>query len=611
MKDFLRFIYPYALEHKKYFLFVNIAVIIQAIVEINIPLQIAVIIDTALDVEKNINPNNAKLIVINGFFILVLLALIEWFLNFIVRIASVYFSQGVMEGIRQTFFRKMQEQELEFYSKETIGQLMERTIDSVFQMQDILTWGWRITLLIAWLSIGTTIAIFIEAPMLAIFFVFIFPIILWVLRRSSNKNAQIFYNTRKKYGDLNEILAENLSGIRTVKSFGREFEQIKNFGERHVIYSNAASLEIKVRSHLRPGMLFLIYLGVIVLLFIGGAFTQLGVISAGKFVAFMLLVIQISVPGRFLGDLGIATQMADAASLRLGEVLNTTVTITDKPNALELQGINKEINFENVCFTYPNSKVEVLHNINLTIKAGEKIALLGATGSGKSTLINLLPRFFDPTRGRILIDGIDIREYTKKSLREQIEIVHQDNFLFTMSIHDNIAFGSPEAPRQKIIEAGKIAQGHDFIIGELPDQYDSIVGERGVTLSGGQRQRVTIARAVLTNPDLLILDDAVSAVDPETEARLQNTLKEVAQTRTSIVISQRPSSLQFVNRIVVLDEGSIVQEGTHSDLVSKPGIYRDFVTTVENQVKFIDWEKDSEETFSISSQFKTSEGGTD
>jgi ABC-type multidrug transport system fused ATPase/permease subunit len=358
-------------------------------------------------------------------------------------------------------------------------------------------------------------------------------------------------------------------------------------------------------------MLFLIYLGVIVLLFIGGAFTQLEVISAGKFIAFMLLVIQISVPGRFLGDLGIAAQMANAASIRLEEVLNTAVSINDKPNSITLQGIKKEIKFENVSFTYPNSEVEVLNNINLTINVGEKIALLGATGSGKSTLINLLPRFFDPTIGRILIDGVDIREYSKKSLRKSIGIVHQDNFLFTMSIHDNIAFGDPEASREEVIKVGKIAQGHDFIVNELPDGYDSIVGERGVTLSGGQRQRVTIARAVLTNPDLLILDDAVSAVDPETESRLQETLKEVAETRTTIVISQRPSSLQFVNRIVVIDYGKITQEGTHAELLSQPGIYRNFISTVENHVKFIDWEKNNENAVVLSKQVNPSKRGSD
>ncbi|MHA2337163.1 MAG: ABC transporter ATP-binding protein [Candidatus Hodarchaeales archaeon] len=611
MREFLKFIYPYLKEHKKFFFFVNFAVIIQAIIQVNIPLQISTIIDTALDIEKKIDADLAYEIVINGFFVLLLLALIEWFLNFIMRIASVYFSQGVMESIRQTFFKKIQDQELEFYSKETIGQLMERTIDSVFQMQEILTWGWRITILITWLSIGTTIAIFLEAPLLAFFFLLIFPIILWVLIRSSNRNAKIFYNTRQKYGDLNEILAENLSGIRTVKSFGREFEQIDIFGDKNTIYSNAASREIKVRSVLRPGMLFLIYLGVIILLFIGGAFTQLEVISVGKFIAFMLLVIQISVPGRFLGDLGIAAQMANAASIRLEEVLNTSISINDKPNAVKLQNIKSEIKFENVSFKYPNSDVEVLSNINLTIKTGERVALLGATGSGKSTLINLLPRFFDSSKGRILIDGENIKDYTKQSLRDRIGIVHQDNFLFSMNIHENIAFGHHDASRDEVINAAKIAQAHDFIVNELPDGYDSIIGERGVTLSGGQRQRITIARAVITNPDLLILDDAVSAVDPETEANLQETLKEVARTRTTIVISQRPSSLQFVNRIIVIDEGKIVQQGTHRELNSQEGIYQNFISTVENQIKFIDWEKNTEKELSVSEQFKAIKGGSE
>jgi subfamily B ATP-binding cassette protein MsbA len=325
----------------------------------------------------------------------------------------------------------------------------------------------------------------------------------------------------------------------------------------------------------------------------------------------MLLVIQISVPGRFLGDLGIAAQMANAASIRLEEVLNTSISINDKPNAVKLQNIKSEIKFENVSFKYPNSDVEVLSNINLTIKTGERVALLGATGSGKSTLINLLPRFFDSSKGRILIDGENIKDYTKQSLRDRIGIVHQDNFLFSMNIHENIAFGHHDASRDEVINAAKIAQAHDFIVNELPDGYDSIIGERGVTLSGGQRQRITIARAVITNPDLLILDDAVSAVDPETEANLQETLKEVARTRTTIVISQRPSSLQFVNRIIVIDEGKIVQQGTHRELNSQEGIYQNFISTVENQIKFIDWEKNTEKELSVSEQFKAIKGGSE
>ncbi|OLS27233.1 MAG: putative multidrug export ATP-binding/permease protein [Candidatus Heimdallarchaeota archaeon LC_3] len=604
MREFARFIYPYVVEHKKYFLLINFTVILQAFVQVNIILKINEIIDTGINVQSPVTQ-----IIIDGFIILISLALVEWFLNLTMRFGSVHFSQGAMESIRRDFFKKMQDQELEFYSKETVGQLMERTIDSVFQMQEILTWGWRIILLISWLSIGTFIAMWTKAPVLAFFFLLIFPIIILVLVRSSNRNAKIFYNTRLRYGELNEVLAENLSGIRTVKSFGREPEQIKIFEKKNTNFSIAAFREIRVRAFLRPGMVFLLYLGIIVLLFIGGAFTQLEIITVGNFIAFILLVIQISVPGRFLGDLGIAIQMANAASIRLTEIMNSEISIQDEPGSIELEGIEKEITFENVSFHYPNSETEILHDINLTIQVGEKIALLGATGSGKSTLINLIPRFFDVSKGKIKIDGHDIKNFTKNSLRKHIGIVHQDNFLFTMSIHDNIAFGNPKSKRNDVIKAGQIAQAHEFIVNDLPNSYDSIIGERGVTLSGGQRQRVTIARAIITNPDLLILDDALSAVDPETEAKLQGTLKEVAKTVTMIVISQRPSSLQFVDRIIVIDEGKIVQEGSHQELLSKPGIYQKFVYTVENQVKFIDWERPSEDEVIVPKQSNPSKGG--
>ncbi|MFW9929568.1 MAG: ABC transporter ATP-binding protein [Candidatus Thorarchaeota archaeon] len=604
MESFLRFVIPYVKKQKKFFFLVSLVVIVEAFVQTMVPLQIEQIIDIGV-------PSKELQFIINGFFILLVLAFADFLLNFMMRVGTVYFSQNIMEDIRKDIFRKIELQELEFFSKETIGQLMERTIDSVFQMQDILTWGWRIVSLIIWLSIGTFIAMWINSPILAVLFLIIYPIIIFILKRSSNKNATIFYDTRLKFGDMSETLAENLSGIRTVKSFGREFEQIGSFKDKNTAYSEIAFKQVRVRSVLQPGMIFLIYIGILILLFVGGGLTSLNSISPGNFIAFMLLVIQISVPGRFLGDLGIALQMADASSIRLLEVLNSEISIKDEINSVNLTQISSLISFKNVSFIYPNSKMEVLSDLNLDIKVGEKIALLGPTGSGKSTLIQLLLRFYDPTSGSITIDGTDLRLLTKYSLRNKIGVVHQDNFLFTLSIHDNIAFGNPTATREAVINAAKIAQAHDFIINDLPKGYDSIVGERGVTLSGGQRQRIAIARAVLTDPDILILDDAVSAVDPETEANLQATLKEITKTRTTIVISQRPSSLQFVDRIIVIDSGRIVQSGTHQQLMLESGIYREFINTIENQIKFIDWERPSEEEYLTSKDVKTAKEGAD
>ncbi|HKZ39955.1 MAG TPA: ABC transporter ATP-binding protein, partial [Candidatus Hodarchaeales archaeon] len=479
--------------------------------------------------------------------------------------------------------------------KETVGQIMSRTVDDIQSFQEILGWGWRIVGSIFWQFLGAFIAIFLYSQALALLFLLIIPLVLYSLNFISGK-SRVFYDTKVKYGDLNDVMAENFSGIRTVKSFGREFDQIEAFKKKHTIYSTAATKQVRLRAILQPGMIFLIYLGVLLMLFAGGIFNQVGIISSGVFISFILLVIQISVPGRFLGELGIFLTISSASAQRLNEVLKAKQTPTESPSAIELPPIKECIVFEDVSFTYPGSDLPVLEKINLRITAGERIAILGSTGSGKTTLINLLPRFFDVTSGRILIDGTDIRELTLRSLRKRIGIVHQDNFLFTISLHDNIAFGNHQATREQVIEAARVAQIHDFI-DSLPQGYDSLVGERVVTLSGGQKQRVTIARALITDPDVLILDDSVSAVDPETEAELQKTLKKTAESRQGrigITISQRPGMLESMDRIIVLSQGKIVQEGSHKDLVQVRGLYHDFIQAIQHQIKFIDWERSVE-----------------
>lgn len=587
MRELASLLIPYMRRHKVPFAWINICTIIAALVQTLVPLKVSQIIDGAVS-KGNMTTLMWGVATILG------LGLADMLMNMGQRYASVQFSQRIIYDIRQDLFSTLQSQEMEFYAKESVGQIMARTIQEVFSMREILAWGYRLTFLFVCLFIGAFIAIWQIAPVLSLVFVLILPLVFAVSLSSSASNQQKFYDARFKYGELNEALAENLSGMLTVKSFGREQEQIDFFLQKNKEFYKAAYKTVQIRALLQPGTVLLISVCTIGLVLVGGTLVADGSISAGEFTAFMLLVLQMAIPGRFIGWLGIIAQDANSAAVRLNEVFKAPTYIKERGMPIELYRTKGAIHFDGVSFNYPGYP-HTLKGVDLRIPAGQKVALLGPTGAGKSTLINLLPRLFDPDTGAVRIDDTDIKDVSLRTLRHNIGIVHQEVFLFTLSIHDNIAFGDPSASRESVIEAAKAAHIHDFVA-TLEEGYDTIVGERGVTLSGGQRQRIAIARTLLLDPPIMIFDDSVSAVDPETEAKIQTSLREAASKRTTIVISQRPSSLRFVDRILVMDNGRIVQDGSHELLHDQPGIYRDFMDAIEHQVKFMDWnQSDNEE----------------
>ncbi len=525
---------------------------------------------------------------------MILFAVVDLLMNFAMRYFVVRYSQAVIFDLRQDIFVALQSQEMEFYSKENVGQIMSRSIEEIYSLRDLLTWSLRISFLLIFLfisAISSMVEVSIELSMIFV----IMPIaIIIIIAGYAKRNKQLFYDVRHKYGVLSNTLAQNLQGIQTVKSFGREAEQQEIFNVKNQSYYDASMKTANVRATIIPGMVIIISFSLVLLVFIGGGLLSSGQISVGNFIAFMMLSLNIAVPGRFIGWIGIVAQDANSAAIRLNEIFKAPVDIVNDENAKVIDEIRGDIEYRMVGFGFPDAN-HILCDINIRIPAGQKVALLGATGSGKSSLINLLPRYYDPTSGAIFIDGMNIRtEFTVQSLRSHIGIVHQEAFLFTLSLHDNIAFGQPDASREQVIEAAKAAQIHEFI-NSLPEAYDTMVGERGVTLSGGQRQRVTIARTILADPKILIFDDSVSAVDPETEARIQASLEKASGSRTTIVISQRPSSLRYVDRIIVLDNGKIKQDGTHQELLAVDGIYKEFINTVTEQVKFMDWEIELQE----------------
>jgi ATP-binding cassette subfamily B protein len=382
----------------------------------------------------------------------------------------------------------------------------------------------------------------------------------------------LFAKVQQKLSALNTILQENLAGVKVIKAFTREKEQQRKFRAAADDTMNQAITVARLFTFLFPLVFLVANLGQAAILYVGGKQIVTGLLTLGEWQEFSLYLIYLFFPIAQFGFIITQLGQASASAERIFEILDAKNDITDKPDAITLPDVTGTVKFEHVTFRYFGGGEPVLKDVSFEANPGETIALLGATGSGKTTIINLLPRFYDPSEGRITIDGHDLRDVRLESLRSKIGIVLQETTLFSGTIRENIAFGRPEASQAEIEAAAKAAQAHDFIL-SFPDGYNTHVGERGQTLSGGQKQRVAIARALLLNPRILILDDSTSSVDLNTEAQLQRALEVLMQGRTSFVIAQRISTVMNADKILVLDKGEIVAEGKHQDLMEDSAIY--------------------------------------
>jgi len=382
----------------------------------------------------------------------------------------------------------------------------------------------------------------------------------------------LFTKIQEKLSALNTVLQENLAGVKVIKAFTREKEQQTKFRNAADDTMNQAITVARLFTFLFPLVFMIANLGQAAILYVGGKQIIMGLLTLGEWQEFSLYLIYLFFPIAQFGFIITQLGQASASADRIFEILDAKNDIVDRPNAITLPDVTGTVKFEDVTFRYFGGGDPVLKDVSFTANPGETIALLGATGSGKTTIINLLPRFYDPSEGRITIDDHDLRDVKLESLRSKIGIVLQETTLFSGSVRDNIAFGKPDASQQEIESAAKAAQAHDFIM-SFPDGYNTHVGERGATLSGGQKQRVAIARALLLNPRILILDDSTSSVDLNTEAQLQNALEILMQGRTSFVIAQRISTVMNADKIIVLDRGEIVAEGKHNDLMEDSPIY--------------------------------------
>lgn len=492
-------------------------------------------------------------------------------LQFVQRYAMEYNSQRVIFDLRNKLYAHLQQLSFGYFDTAQTGQLMSRLTADVETLNRFLGFGIIQITSNALLFIIILINMLLMDWRLTIVSLLFLPFLFHAVMIFARRVRPMFWLIQQRLAEMTATLQENVTGIRVVKAFAREDEEIEKFGVSNWRYLDTNIKAVRLQALIMPYMSFLSNVATAGVLFYGGREVILGRASIGTLVAFNAYLVQLIQPVRMLGMLTNLWTRAVASGQRIFEILDTQPDVRDKDNALALKRLTGQVTFDHVDFAYDKVN-KVLKDIELDVRPGEVIAVLGGTGSGKSSLINLIPRFYDITGGRLLVDGHDVRDVQLESLRKQIAFVSQETFLFATSLKDNIAYGRSDATLDQIVAAAKTAQIHDFIA-SLPKGYDTEVGERGVGLSGGQKQRVAIARAILINAPILILDESTSSVDAETEYRIQKAFDAVMKGRTSFVIAQRLSTVRNADRIIVLDRGQIVEEGTHETLLAKGGIY--------------------------------------
>ncbi len=480
-------------------------------------------------------------------------------------------SQGVAYDIRNAIYDKLSSLSFSYHDQAQTGQLLARSISDVERIR-FLT-GRAILRLFqhTGLMVFTFLALLLMNAQLAILSMLLMPLLFYIAYRFGRIYRPLSLELQHQLAEMTTVLEQNLRGAKIVKAFAQEDAEINRFDRQNSKWFALARKQVIVSAQHIPLLDFIASLSAVIIIWLGGRLVIENTLTLGELVAFTTYLGQLISPVRRLGVIIPAVAMASAAGERIFSILDAQSEVTDAPDAIALPPIAGRVRFENVTFSYFNQR-QVLDQLNLEAEVGEVIALLGATGSGKSTIINLIPRFYDVSGGRVRVDGYDVRDVTVKSLRDQIGIVLQETVLFAASIRENIAFGLDDVSDAEVIEAAKAAQAHDFIL-EMPEAYDTEVGERGVTLSGGQKQRIAIARALLKDPRILLLDDATSSVDTETERLIQIALERLMEGRTSFIIAQRLSTVRMADKVLVLQDGRVAAAGTHDELMRKSGLY--------------------------------------
>jgi ABC-type multidrug transport system fused ATPase/permease subunit len=494
--------------------------------------------------------------------------------NFVMTYVQGYMAQRIVRDLRSDYYSSLQTKSFNFYDASAVGDLVSRaTMD--MQAVEAFVKTWLGTLINAVFVVVVVFTIMYSVnPWMSLIAIAPMPLIFYLTVQLWIKTMPLFRKMMLILGKLGAYVQQNIVGMKIVRIFRREDELDAGFKQVEDVFVDTAITAGKIQSKYMPSGPAILTLGITMVYLYGGNLiaAPVAILTIGQLTLFSRYMMRLSFPLRDLSMLS-GTWINSAAGLeRIYQIMNIPVEIEDSPDATESMIERGEVEFQNVSFGYVDDR-PVLRNISFKVKPGERIAILGATGSGKTSLVYLIPRFYDAKAGSILIDGKNIKNYKLSSLRRQIGLVLQDVFIFTGTVKDNIAFSRPDASMEEIVAVAKLARIHDFIA-TLPEGYDTVVGERGVTLSGGQRQRVTIARALLIKPKILILDDALSFVDAKTEKEIQDAVEEAMKGKTSFVIAQRLSTIKNADKILVLDNGEIAEFGTHKELMARSSLYK-------------------------------------
>lgn len=544
------------------------AMLVMSITDLLVPRQVQTIIDEGI-------ANNDTSVILRSSLLMIGLTLMSLVLAFVNTNLSVGVSEKFAADWRLATFRRIQLFSFDNLDKLQTGELLVRLTSDISIVKSSVMMTMRIAFRAPLLLIGSIAMLVVTSPRLALLLVVLLPILgvlIWIF---SAKARPMFKTVQEKLDKVNTVLHENIAGVRLVKAFVRSDYEEGRFARRNAALTDKNVQVFTMLSFLMPTMILIIDLAVVALLWFGGNMVLVGTLTTGQIVAFSNYLMMSAFPILNLSMILPQYFAATASIDRVAEVLETEPTLV-YPEVTAHQISAGQVSFENVSLDYDGEEEEhepVLQNVSFTAQPGQMVAILGATGSGKTSLVNLIPRLYDVTEGRVLIDGVNVREYTQAELRRNIAMALQNAILFSGTVAENIRFGRPEAAEEDVITAAKAAQAHDFIM-EKEDGYRCIVGQRGTNFSGGQKQRLAIARALCIEPKILILDDSTSAVDVETEMEIQLALKRLMRGRTSFVVAQRISTVLKADKILVLDGGRIAAEGTHAELIASSPIYQ-------------------------------------
>jgi len=472
---------------------------------------------------------------------------------------------------RVLLYDYLQRLSISFFEDQQTGEIMSRITNDVNALEDFVTHSVGFLIVDLLRLVGTAIILLVLDWQLALLTLLPVPVLAVAMRLFNTRVRPIYRQIRDRLGDINAELQDNISGIRVIQAFGQERHELDRFTQRSTRYYEERVKGIRHWAAFFPAMRFVASMGMAIVLGFGAYRVFSGALTLGGLVAFISYVASFYEPVHRLVQTDNIVQQAIAAGERVFELLDTAPEIEDAPDAAELPAIQGAVVFEGVSFRYGTGE-EVLRDVSFQMRPGQVVALVGPSGAGKTSIANLIPRFYDPVSGRVTVEGHDVREVKLASLRRQVAVVLQDTFLFNGTVRDNVIYGKPDASEDEMIAAAKAAYAHEFIM-NLPQGYETEIGERGVKLSGGQKQRLALARAILTDPRILILDEATSSVDAEAEYLIQQALKKVLEGRTALVIAHRLSTIRHADKIIALEDGRIVEVGDHRELLARGGLY--------------------------------------